>query len=106
MKLDSTVTRKAISQKYAEPDQIPRVNTVEEKDDDDSTDEKCTYQVTLHSMRDKISIPCVTKCSRRLTEITIGDKTVTCLIDSGTGVNVIDTSFFNQLKNMHIQPTS
>ena len=51
----------------------------------------------LHSMRDKM---------QPLTEITIGNKTVTCLIDSGAGVNVIDTSSFNQLKNMHIQPTS
>ena len=106
MKLASTVTRKAISQKYAEPDQIPRVNTVEEKDDDESTDEKCTYKGSLHSIRNKISIPCVTKCSRRQTEITIGDKTVTCLIDSGAGVSIIDTCSFNQLKNMHIQSTS
>ena len=48
-------------------------------------------------MRDKI---------QPLTEITIGDKTVTCVIDSGAGVNVIDTCSFNRLKNMHIQPTS
>ena len=31
---------------------------------------------------------------------------MTCLIDSGAGVNVIDTCSFNQLKNIHIQPTS
>ena len=73
-----------------------KVNAVEGKDDE-STDEECTYRITLHLMRDKI---------QQLTEITIGDKTVTCLIDSGTGVNVIDTCFFNRLKNMHIQPTS
>ena len=74
-----------------------KVNAVDEKDDDESTDEEYTYRITLHSMRDKM---------QPLTEITIGDKTVTCLIDSGVGVNVIDTCSFNQLKNMHIQPTS
>ena len=74
-----------------------KVNAVDEKDDDESTDEEYTYRITLHSMRDTM---------QPLTEITIGDKTVTCLIDSGAGVNVIDTCSFNQLKNMHIQPTS
>ena len=70
---------------------------MEDRDGDESTDEEYTYRITLHPMRDKM---------QPLTEITIGNKVVTCLIDSGAGVNVIDTSPFNQLKNMHIQPTS
>ena len=74
-----------------------KVNALDDRDGDESTDEEYTYRITLHSMRDKM---------QPLTEITIGNKTVTCLIDSGAGVNVIDTSSFNQLKNMHIQPTS
>ena len=41
-----------------------------------------------------------------LTEITIGDKTAKCLIESGVKVNVTDTCFFNQLENNHITPTS
>ena len=74
-----------------------KVNALDDKDGDESTDEEYTYRITLHSMHDKM---------QPLTEITIGNKTVTCLIDSGAGVNVIETSSFNQLKNMHIQPTS
>ena len=71
-----------------------KVNAVDEKDGDESTDEEYHFIDTMHG---KI---------QPLTEITIGGKTVTCLIDSGAGVNVIDTCSFNQLKNMHIQPTS
>jgi len=72
-------------------------NALDDKDGDESTDEEYTYRITLHSMRDKM---------QPLTEITIGNKTVPCLIDSGPGVSVSDTSSFNQLKNMRIQPTS
>ena len=133
-----------------------KVNAVDEKDDDESTDEEYTYRITLHSIRDKIEplteivdrlgkLPLQERQLSRtqhfnlfskltsshvrsfhthnrlmrntadpydmtelspINKITIGDKTVTCLIDSGAGVNVIDTCSFNQLKNMHIQPTS
>ena len=44
-----------------------KVNAVDGKDDDESTDEEHTYRITLHSKRDKI---------QPLTEITIGDKTM------------------------------
>ena len=74
-----------------------KVNTVEVKDGDDSTDEEYTYRITLHSMRYKI---------QPLTEVTIGGKKVKCLIDLGAGVNVMDTCSFNQLKNIDITPTS
>ncbi|KAL9982765.1 hypothetical protein ACROYT_G004862 [Oculina patagonica] len=74
-----------------------KVNTVEEKDSDESTDEEHTYRITLHSMRDKI---------QPFTAVTIGGKKVKCLIDSGAGVNVIDTCSFNQLENIDITPTS
>ena len=74
-----------------------KVNTVDEKDGDESTDEEYTYRITLHSMRDKI---------QPFTEITIGGKRVKCLIDSGAGVNVIDTCSFNQLESIPITPTS
>ena len=74
-----------------------KVNIIEVNNGDDSTDEEYTFRITLHSMRDKI---------QPLTEVTIGGKTVKCLIDSGAGVNVIDTCSFNQLKNIDITPTS
>ena len=70
---------------------------MDEKDGDESTDEEYTYRITLHSMRDKI---------QPFTEITIGGKRVKCLIDSGAGVNVIDTCSFNQLESIPITPTS
>ena len=57
-------------------------------DSDESTDEEYTYRVTLHSVRDK---------AQPLTEVIIEGKTVKCLIDSGAGVNVIDTYTFNQI---------
>jgi len=55
------------------------LQAVDDKVGDESTDEEYTYRITLHSMRDKI---------QPLTEITIGNNTVTCLFDSGAGVNV------------------
>ena len=73
-----------------------KVNTVGEGDSDESTDEEYTYRITLHSVRDK---------AQPLTEVIIGEKTVKCLIDSGAGVNVIDTYTFNQMENIHISPT-
>ena len=96
MKVVNIVARKAISPKYAEAN-FKKVNTVDEKDGDESTDEEYTYRITLHSMRDKI---------QPFTEITIGGKRVKCLIDSGAGVNVIDTCSFNQLESIPITPTS
>ena len=62
-----------------------------ERDSFESTDEEYTYRVTLHSVHDE---------AQPLTEMTIGGKTVKCLIDSGAGVNVIDTRTFNQLGNI------
>ena len=50
-----------------------------------------------------LSILCVTRCN---TEVAIGGKTVKCLIDSGAGLNVIDTCSFNQLEDISISPTS
>ena len=73
-----------------------KVNTVGEGDSDESTDEEYTYRITLHSVHDK---------AQPLTEVIIGEKTVKCLIDSGAGVNVIDTYTFNQMENIHISPT-
>jgi len=70
---------------------------MDEKGGDESTDEEYTYRITLHSMRDKI---------QPFTAVTIGGKRVKCLIDSGAGVNVINTCSFNQLENIHITPTS
>ena len=61
---------------------------MDERDGDESTDEEYTYRITLHSECDKV---------QPLTEIIIGEKTVKCLIDSGAGVNVIDSFSFNQL---------
>ena len=63
----------------------------------ESTNEEYTYRFTLHSVRDK---------AHPLTEVIIEGKTVKCLIDSGAGVNVIDTYTFNQMENVHISPTS
>ena len=74
-----------------------KVNTVDKRDGDESTDEEYTYRITLHSVRDKV---------QPLTEVIIEDKTVKCLIDSGAGVNVIDSCSFNQLENVHLLPTS
>ena len=74
-----------------------KVNTVDERDGNESTDEEYTYRITLHSMRDKM---------QPFTAVTIGGKRVKCLIDSGAGVNVIDTCSFNQLEDIHITPTS
>ena len=73
-----------------------KVNTVGEGDSDESTDEEYTYRITLHFVRDK---------AQPLTEVIFGEKTVNCLIDSGAGVNVIDTYTFNQMENIHILPT-
>ena len=70
---------------------------MDEKGGDESTDEEYTYRITLHSMRDKI---------QPFTAVTIEGKRVKCLIDSGAGVNVINTCSFNQLENIHITPTS
>jgi len=56
-----------------------KVNALDDKDGDESTDEEYTLRITLHSMRDKM---------QPLTEIAIGNETVTCLIDSGVEVNV------------------
>jgi len=61
---------------------------MDEKGGDESTDEEYTYCITLHSMRDKI---------QPFTAVTIEGKRVKCLIDSGAGVNIIDTCSFNQL---------
>ena len=74
-----------------------KVNTVDEKDGDESTDEEYTYRITIHSVRGKV---------QPLTEVAIGGKTVKCLIDSGAVVNVIDTCSFNQLEDISISPTS
>jgi len=57
---------------------------VDERDGDESTDEEYTYLITLHSNRDKVQR----------------------LIDSGAGVNAIDSCSFNQLENVHLLPTS
>ncbi|KAK3740432.1 hypothetical protein QZH41_004600 [Actinostola sp. cb2023] len=40
-----------------------------------------------------------------VSEVTIGNKTVKCLIDSGAGVNVIDSHTYNKL-NIPLSPTS
>ena len=74
-----------------------KVNTVDERDGDESTDEEYTYRITLHSVRDKV---------HPLTEVIIGDRTVKCLIESGAGMNVSDSCSFNQLENVHLLPTS
>ncbi|KAK3741501.1 hypothetical protein QZH41_002971 [Actinostola sp. cb2023] len=77
-----------------------RVNATKEKESDDqsddSTDEEYTYHVTLHSLQDK---------GHPVSEVTIGNKTVKCLIDSGAGVNVIDSHTYNKL-NIPLSPTS
>ncbi|KAK3697503.1 hypothetical protein QZH41_002099 [Actinostola sp. cb2023] len=77
-----------------------RVNATKEKESDDqsddSTDEEYTYRVTLHSLQDK---------GHPVSEVTIGNKTVKCLIDSGAGVNVIDSHTYNKL-NIPLSPTS
>ncbi|KAK3751390.1 hypothetical protein QZH41_002583 [Actinostola sp. cb2023] len=77
-----------------------RVNATKEKESDDqsddSTDEEYTYRVTLHSLQDK---------GDPVSEVTIGNKTVKCLIDSGAGVNVIDSHTYNKL-NIPLSPTS
>jgi len=70
---------------------VKKVHTVSERDSDESTDEEYTYRITLHSVHDE---------AQPLTEMTIGGKTVKCLIDPGAGVNVIDTCTFNQLGNI------
>ena len=70
---------------------------MDERDGDESTDEEYTYCITLHSVRDKV---------QPLTEVIIGDRTMKCLIESGAGVNVIDSCSFNQLENVHLLPTS
>ncbi|XP_068758137.1 uncharacterized protein [Montipora capricornis] len=72
-------------------------NTVDERDGDESTDEEYTYCITLHSVHDKV---------QPLTEVIVADKTVKCFMDSGEGVNVIDSCSFNQLGNVHLLPTS
>ena len=73
------------------------VNAVDERDGDESTDEEYTYRITLHSVRDQV---------QPLTEVIVWDRTVKCLIESGAGVNVIDSRSFNQLENVHLLPTS
>ncbi|KAK3752457.1 hypothetical protein QZH41_007499 [Actinostola sp. cb2023] len=77
-----------------------RVHATKEKESDDqsddSTDEEYTYHVTLHSLQDK---------GHPVSEVTIGNKTVKCLIDSGAGVNVIDSHAYNKLI-IPLSPTS
>lgn len=70
---------------------------MDERDGDESTDEEYTYRITLHSVRDKV---------QPLTEVIVWDRTVKCLIESGVGVNVIDSCSFNKLENVHLLPTS
>ena len=74
-----------------------KVNTVDERDGDESTNEEYICRITLLSVRDK---------GQPLTEVMIGHRTVKCLIDSGAGVNVIDSCSFNQLENVYLLPTS
>lgn len=64
-----------------------KVRAVGERDGDESTDEEYTPV-------------------QPITDVTTGGKTVKCLIDSGAGVNVIDTCTFNELGNIHISPIS
>ena len=94
----NTVTRKAISQKYIIQKQIK----FHERQCNRRKRWRSIHRWRINTLTVSVSIPCVTKYSR--TDIIIGDKT--CLIDSGAGVNVIDTCSFNQLNNMHLQPTS
>ena len=68
-----------------------------ERDGNESTDEEYTYRITLHFVHDKV---------QPLTEVIIGNRTMQCLIDSGAGVNVIDSCSFDQLENVHLLPTS
>ena len=70
---------------------------MDERDDNESTDEEYTYRITLHSMRDKV---------QPLNVVVIGDEKVKCLIDSGAGVNVTDSCLFNPLENVCLLPTS
>ena len=74
-----------------------RVNAAIEKESDESSDEEYAFSVTLHSVQNK---------GYPVSEVIIGNKSVKCLIDSGAGVNVIDSKTYSEMSTIPLQSTS
>ena len=74
----------------------PKVNATNEKESDESSDEEYAYGVTINSVKSK---------KYPTSKVTIRDKTVEFLIDSGAGVNILDSETYNNI-NLPLQDTS
>lgn len=73
-----------------------KINAMDEKASNESSDEEYASGITLSSIESK---------GNPVSEVIIKSKPVKCLIDSGAGVNVIDAKTYNQL-NVPLQSTS
>ncbi|XP_044180982.1 uncharacterized protein K02A2.6-like [Acropora millepora] len=74
----------------------PKVNATNEKESDESSDEEYAYGVTINSVKSK---------KYPTSKVTIRNKTVEFLIDSGAGVNIMDSETYNNI-NLPLQDTS
>ena len=74
----------------------PKVNATNEKESDESSDEEYAYGVTINSVKSK---------KYSTSKVTIRNKTVEFLIDSGAGVNIMDSETYNNI-NLPLQDTS